>query len=122
MATEQEQITITLKAEADLSSYQYRAVKVTNSGYGTLALSSADTAIGIQLNKPAAYGRALKVCIGGHTKAIAGAAVTIGKVGLITAGALQTLTTTGDNILGYALTTASGTGVYFEMIVNPSVY
>ena len=122
MATEQEQICITLKAEGDLSSYQYRAVKVTNSGYGTLALATSDIAVGIQLNKPAAYGRALKVCVGGHTKAIAGDAVTIGRVGMHSAGALATISTTQSNLLGYALTTASGTGVYFEMIVCPSIY
>ena len=120
MASEQEQINITIKAEGDLSTFQYRAVNVVASGYGTVSSGTADELIGILQNKPAAYGRAAKVCVAGHTKAIAGAAITsLGPVGVLNAGYLQTVATDGASIMGYNLTTASGSGSYFEMIVNP---
>ncbi len=121
MTTEQEQICITVKAEADLSSYQYRLMTMTNSGYGTLCLHSGTVGImlGILQNKPAAYGRAAKICIAGHTKAIAGAAITtLGHVGIHSAGALQAAVTYNYSLVGINITTAAGSGEYFEMIVD----
>ncbi len=123
MATEQEQICITIKAEADLSSYQYRVLNMTNSGYGTVALHSGTQTmiIGVLQNKPAARDRAAKVCVAGHTKVIAGAAIsTLGFVGLHSDGAVQADTTVSHNILGQNLTTAAGSGEYVEMILNPN--
>jgi len=126
MASEQDQICITLKAEADLSSMQYRAVKMTNAGYGTIALATSDVLLGILQNKPAAYGREMKVCIAGHTKAVAGdASVAAGEyVGLFPGGpgCLAEAPYGLTKILGVALTTASGSGALFEMAIEKWVY
>ncbi len=124
MATEQDQICITVKAEGDLSSYQYRFIKVTNSGYGTTPANdgTAEHIIGILQNKPTAYGRAAKVCIAGHSKVIAGAAMTsIGWVGHLNAGMAQLVTTGGYCTYGRNITTAAGSGTYVEMIVAPGI-
>ena len=123
MASEQEQLVITMKAEGDLSSYQYRAVKVVNSGYGTLATGTADDIIGIQLNKPAAYGRALKVVIGGHTKAISEASISAGDyLGLGSGGALKKGEFGLSKIVGIALTDGGGSGQYVEMAIEKWIY
>ncbi|KKK82877.1 hypothetical protein LCGC14_2799000 [marine sediment metagenome] len=126
MASEQDQLCITLKSEADFRNFQYRAVKMTNEGYGTMALATADVLLGILQNKPAAYGRSMKVCIAGHTKAVAGDA-TVGAgeyVGLFPGGpgCLAQAPYGLTKILGVALTTASGTGALFEMAIEKWVY
>lgn len=122
MAIEQEQITISIVAEADLSSYQYRVITSTNAGYGTVATGTSEVLIGVLLNKPAARDRPAKVCIGGHTKAIAGAAISsLGYVGIHSAGAIGLITTTA-NALGRNLTTAAGSGEYVEILVNPFLF
>ena len=119
MASEQEQLNITLKAEGDLSSYQYYAVNVTNSGYGTIAAGSAAYTVGILQNKPAAYGRAAKVCVAGHTKAIAGAAIsTIGYVEVLNHGLVQGVSTQSHNVIGINTTTAAGSGEYVEILLG----
>lgn len=118
MALEQEQIVITVKAEGDLSGHQYRAIKVTNAGYGTVAQATTDVVIGILMNKPAAYDRAAKVCIGGLTKAIAGAAIsTIGLVSVLNNGLLCTSTDTPGNWTAKNITTAAGSAEYVEIIL-----
>ncbi len=123
MATEQDQLVITIKAEGDLSSNQYRAVKVVNSGYGTLATGTADDVLGIQLNTPAGRDRALKVCIGGHTKAITGAAVTVGSyLSVESAGSLKIGEFGLSKIIGYAITSTSGSGEYTEMAIEKWIY
>ena len=126
MASEQDQISITLKAEADLSAMQYRAIKMTNEGYGTMALGTADVVIGILQNKPTAYGRAAKVCIAGHTKAVAGdSSVAAGEYVAVFPGGPGCLAQ-GDygksKIVGVALTTASGTGALFELAIEKFVW
>ncbi len=124
MATEQEQLVITIKAESDLSDYQYRCVRVVNSGYGTLAVGTADDVIGIQLNKPAGRDRALKVAIGGHVKAITSAGVTVGDyVSSTDAGGGLIKGEFGlSKILGQALTTSGGSGEYVEMAIEKWIY
>ena len=121
MATEQEQICITVKAEADLSSYQYRFVKVTNAGYGTLPANdgTAEHIIGVLQNKPAAYGRAARVAIAGHTKVLAGAAISsIGWVGHLNAGYAQAITAGITTTQGRNITTAAGSGEYVEILLD----
>ncbi len=111
MATEQAQLCMSIKAECDMSSAQYRAVGVTNSGYGTVASGSAAYIIGILQNKPAAYGREAKVAVAGHTKAVAGAAMTsLGYVECLNYGLVGLVSTESHNVIGRSITTAAGSG------------
>lgn len=127
MATEQEQVNITLKAEADLSSYQYRCVKMTNSGYGTLSSgSTADTVFGIQQNKPAGRDRSLKVCIDGLTKVYSGESIAVGDfVSPYGAGSVKKGESnaggTASRLIGQSITTASGSGELIEIILGKSL-
>ncbi len=125
MSTEQDQICITVKAEGDLSSYQYRFVKVTNSGYGTIPANDGTTQhiIGVLQNKPSAYGRDAKVCVAGHTKVLAGAAISsIGFIGHLNAGYAQAVSTQGYYIYGRNITTTAGSGEYVEMILSSCIF
>ncbi len=120
MASEQEQLNITLKAEGDLSGKQYRAMQIVNSGYGTTSVGTADYIVGILQNKPNAYGRPALIVTDGHTKAIAGGAIsTIGYVGIHSDGAIQGVSTSCRSIIGVNLTTAAGSGEYVEMLLGP---
>jgi hypothetical protein len=68
----------TFIASADLSTYQYHAVKL--SAANTVALcGNNERAIGILQDKPAAAGAAALVCIGGTSKLVAGELIAVGK-------------------------------------------
>ena len=121
MASEQEQICITVKAEADLSTKQYRLMQMTNAGYGTTCLHSGtqQVMLGILQNKPAAYGRAAKICVLGHTKAVAGAAIsTLGFIGAGSDGCVAAVATPGHNMIGQNIQTAAGTGEHIEVLIG----
>jgi len=121
MATEQEQICITVKAEGNLSAKQYRLMQMTNAGYGTTCLHSGTQAVmlGILQNKPAAYGREAKICILGHTKAVAGAAISsLGFIGAGTDGCVAAVITQSHNMIGRNLQTAAGTGELIEILID----
>ncbi|MFW9991925.1 MAG: hypothetical protein ACFFD4_07675 [Candidatus Odinarchaeota archaeon] len=121
MATEQEQVCITVKAEGDLSGKQFRLMQMTNAGYGTTCLHSGTQAVmlGILQNKPAAYGRSAKICTMGLTKAVAGAAISsLGFIGAGTDGCVAAVSTESHNIIGRNLQTASGTGELIECIID----
>lgn len=127
MATEQEQVNITLKAEADLSSFQYRCVKMTNSGFGTLSSGGTfDSVLGIQQNKPGGYGRALKVCIDGLTKVYAGESIAVGDfVSPFGGGSVKkgesNAAGTATRLIGQSITTAGGSGQLIEIILGKSL-
>ncbi len=126
MSTEQEQMNITMKAEADLSPYQYRCVRVQNAGYGTLSTgSTTDNAIGIQQNKPGGRDRALKICIDGYTKVYAGESVAVGDhVSPFGGGSVKKGESDdgAPRIIGQAVTSASGSGELIEIILGKSLY
>ena len=125
MATEQEQIVITLKAEADLSAYQYRCVRIQNAGYGTLTTgSTTDNVLGIQQNKPAGRDRELKVCIDGLTKVYSGESIGVGDFVSPFGGGGIKLGETDDGaprIIGQAITSASGSGELIELVLGKSL-
>lgn len=76
-AYEENQVTITRPAAADLSDKQYYGVKIDSSGNIALA-GEGDIAVGILQNKPGAAGRAACVAVGGVSKVVGGATVAAG--------------------------------------------
>src|SRR5512146_3526347 len=56
---------ITVPAGSDLSSYQYRFMKLDTSGYATPCSAKTDVVVGILQNKPAAAGRGARIRISG---------------------------------------------------------
>jgi hypothetical protein len=101
-------------ADTDLSSYQYRAVKLDSDGEIILASDANDRAVGVLQDAPSAAGRGCLVAVGGVTKAIAGAAITAGSaVEVGTGGKFVTLTT--GPIAGIAYTSAGDVDEQFSM-------
>ena len=121
MAIESTQTCISFTAEVDLSSWQYKPVKI---GSANMTVDKADAdndpTIGILQNKPVA-GQPAEVCVAGISKAIAGAA-------LSTPGALvECEVTTGGMIaaasggfaIGRVVQTAADTEVC-SILVSPT--
>ena len=99
-------IRVTLQADADLSAYQYRVVRVSGSNLCNIAsLATVDDAIGVLLNNTAsAAGLACEVAVGGVTKVYAGAsAITAGVKLTHDSSGFAILATSGTLILGTAL-------------------
>jgi len=70
---------ITLEAAADLSTHQYKAIKV--DANGRAALCGADErAIGVLQNKPDALGKAAEIMVDGRSKIVGSAALAPGTV------------------------------------------
>lgn len=116
MATVQGEQAYTFTAGADLSSYQYCAVKLSTGG--KLALAGAgERGVGILSDKPSADGDAARVVAGGLTKAKAGDTIAVNAFvtpeattgRLVTAGS-------GDAVWGQAREAASD-GQIFELVM-----
>ena len=120
MAIVDDSLVISLEAGADLSAGQYYFVSVASDGQIDLTGDGAQ-ADGVLLNDPAAAGRAATVCILGRTKVTAGGAITAGgKIACDASGRAVAAATTGDEILGIALTTVTTAGQVVEIIFNPN--
>ena len=109
-----------LTAVADLSAKQYHAVALATTTRTVKQAASATMAnIGILQNDPAA-GEPASVVGGGMTKAYSGAAVAAGAlVTSNTTGQLVTSSVANNQVIGRAITAASGTAVLFEVFVAP---
>lgn len=104
-------------AAADLSTKQFRAVKVVGSKQVNLCVAG-DNGIGILQNKPG-LNQAASVSVAGSSKAIAGAAIAAGAlVASDVNGALVTALTT-NYILGVALSAAGGAGEIISVLLRP---
>ena len=107
---------ISLEASTDLSSYQYRFVKLSTT---QLALcGDGQNAIGVLLNDPAAQARAGNVMVGsGVTKVVAGGNVTAGDLISSDASGRAVTAVSGDFLLGHALeTSTSGAGAVVSIL------
>lgn len=121
MAYEQAQTKITVQANADLSSYQFRAVKAVNSsGTAQAALcGTGQQALGILQDKPAAQGRAAQVCVLGVTKAVAGGTVTAGSMVASDSTGRVVNAVSGDIAIGIALEGTSTAGEIVSVHTAP---
>lgn len=117
MAVQKLALTHSFPAAADLSSAQYKAVKLTANGVDLAG--AGDYPIGVLQNAPSSGGTA-EVGILGITKATVNAATTaIAKGDLLTTGASGVLVkaaTTGDIVVAQALEAASADGVIISVI------
>jgi hypothetical protein len=97
---------ISIVASGDLSANQFRAVKLDANGRTVLSGLGDLQTVGVQQDKPTALGQPSMVRISGVTKALAGGTVAIGaRVTSDATGRLITATT-GNQVLGIALTAA----------------
>lgn len=112
MAYEDRLYTHSYLAASDLSSDQYKAVKLNTSNRLALA-GEGDKAIGILQDKPAAAGRAGCVAVLGRTKALAGGNITIGDRVAPNASGLLVSVGSGDD---WSMGVAEETGVNGSII------
>lgn len=107
MARETNLVTVSMKAAADLSSYQYHFVKV--SAAHTVAACSTDgeLPLGVLQDDPDEAGQAACVAVSGVTKVVLGETVTAGEECKVASDAeaigADTGTTAGDHVVGIFL-------------------
>ena len=122
MATNQTMRTIVLEAGGDLSSDQFKLVKITAGGTArqvNLVAAVTDTPIGVLQNKPDAAGKAAIVALldGAILKMVAGEAVAVGAlVGLHTTdGTVGVPGDAGEVDVGIAVEAAAAAADVFEV-------
>jgi hypothetical protein len=96
--------TITIEAGSDLSSDQWKFVKVASDGQCDLNTTAGGRCNGVLLNDPAAAGRDAEVAIDGRVKVKAGGTVASGAtVSSNATGLAVTSVTSGHHVLGLCL-------------------
>ena len=108
---------ITLPAGADLSSAQFKFVKISS---GAVVLCGAgENALGVLTNKPAS-GEAASVQIGGIAKVQADAALsTTGAKVMSSADGQAAAATSTNHVLGMTVTTAAAAAELVEVLLAP---
>jgi hypothetical protein len=113
MATDQITQTVTVIAGADLSALQYRFVEAD----GTLPAGAGADAMGVNYSKVTS-GRPATVVVAGVAKVVAGAAVAVKDKIQTDANGKAIPATTGDHVLGMALTAAGADGEVIEVLLG----
>jgi hypothetical protein len=112
---------ITLKAAADLSSYQYCFVKLDSNGNAAVCTAVTDKPIGVLQNQPIS-GKEASIVVEGGTKLKASAAINIGaSLGTTTGATAVTYaqgTDTSKYIVGTALTAAGAASDIISAVVS----
>jgi hypothetical protein len=110
-----------LLAGADLSTHQYKAVKVNGSGAVVLAAALTDGCIGILQNAPTS-GQPCEVMVDGVSKFKAGAGITAGAVlSCGTDGRPITAAGVGTPVIGVALETVANANEIGSALINMPV-
>jgi hypothetical protein len=117
MATYERNICITLPVAADYSASQYRFMTINASGQAARTGDGAD-ADGVLQNDPDTAGQAGAIAIFGRIRTEAGGTVTAGGVVSSDANGRAVDSTSGDYILGRAVTGATEAGVIVEIVLS----
>jgi hypothetical protein len=105
-------------AAADLSTPQYKFVKVSAANAVNLVTASTDVVLGVLQNKPV-LGQAAEVECFGVTKVLSGAAVAAG-VGVMADATARAVTATATNKpQGISLEAAAGAGELISVLLRP---
>lgn len=110
MATENAMQTVSYVAGADLSTHQFKFVKLNSSGQIILASTLGEAVIGVLQDNPIA-GQPGQVAIGGQCKLRMGAAVATGAKVTTTAAAVGAVAATGQQILGFVSEGTTGANI-----------
>lgn len=113
--------TLTLQAAADLSLFQYKAIRGAGAASCNVASNAADSdMIGILINKPAS-GEFASVAYSGMSKACAGAAVTVYDQLTVNGSGRVITVTSGSMCLGQALEAAGADGDIITVLLSKPV-
>ena len=120
MATENSLTSITLVANADLSTSQYHAIEAADaSGEARAALAgNGEDIIGVLQNKPAS-GEAATIAISGVTKAVAAGVIAAGGDVAVDANGEFVPAATGDVIVGVNVGLTTAAGDIFSLLLMP---
>lgn len=119
MALESPHVVLPYDAGEDLSTHQYKVVKVTNTGTVVRTAAVTDFGCGIVQNNPE-NGKAADVAHGGRSKAIAAAAIAVGAVvGCTADGRVQTAVST-QKPLGICREAAAAANDIISIILFPT--
>lgn len=119
MATENLGKCVSLPVAADLSSYQYRFVKVDTSARAALC-GDGQKAVGVLQDDPAAAGRPGNVMVGiGVTKVVVAGAITMGDAVSSDSQGRANTAASGDYVVGIALETSTTAGQIISILWQP---
>lgn len=117
MAYEESAIMVTLPANGDLASQQFKFVKLNSSGR-LVANGLGEAAVGVLQDDPRAAGRAGAVAIGGIVKVKAEGTIAAGADVASDADGGAVAATTGQIVLGTAVT-GGASGEIISMLFHP---
>lgn len=116
-------VKITLVAGADLSSDQYKFVKINSSGQAVLCSGATDKPIGVLQNNPVSGGEASVTVVGG-TKVLSSASIDEGVlIGTNSAGKADAKvpgTDTTEYVVGQVILAAGADGEILTAVINCS--
>ena len=108
-----------LTAAADLSTAQYKFVKLTAAEQVNIATSLGEAVVGVLQNKPAGAGHAAEIAVDGSvSKVLAGAPVTAGAYVTTDATARAVAAGAGENRVGLALNGAGAAGQLISVLLG----
>ncbi len=120
MAVFGHQVRETFKAAADLSAVADHFVRLSAADTVNVASEAINVAnIGILSNKPAAAGRTAAVITFGRARIVAGGSVTVNVLVTCNGSGRAAAATSGQMVMGIALTGASTDGEIIDMLLNP---
>lgn len=109
---------LTLPAAADYTGSQYFFAEVDANGRASVCNGTADKPIGILQNKPTAVDRPAHIRVTGHSKLVAGAAISKDADIATTSAGRGTTSQTGQKITGRAVSAATGSAQLMEVFVQ----
>lgn len=109
---------VSMEAGQDLSAHQYRFVTVASDGQID-PTGAGLRAEGVLQDTPAAAGTAALVAVGGITKVVASAAITVGADVAAAANGKAAAATADDEVLGVAMETAAADGDVIAVLFMP---
>ena len=119
MANFQDVSRLSVPANADLSSHQYKFVVINSSGKAALNTTSGGRCAGVLENKPnAADVPATIVRYGAKAVVRAGDAITAGALVMSNNAGLAITATTGGHVQGQALQAAAASGNLIEVLLD----
>lgn len=102
------ELDIFLPAAADLSTHQYKFVKMDANGRVNVCVTSDDIPVGIQQNKPGAIDQPARIRVGGVSRMFAGEALNEGALLASDSNGRGTATTAAQAWVGAVVLTAVG--------------
>jgi hypothetical protein len=114
---DQGKVDLSFKAAADLSTHQYKFMKLTADDTVGISAATTDNTVGVLQNKPDAAGKAATVRIQGKAKVVSGASITAGQEVSTNASGTAKVAVTTERVLG-TCTKGGASGDLLEIVLS----